>query len=446
MPVNKVNLTQLDNIEGESPAIFETKIELNTQQLKEMEKSLARTSSGQNEYKNFAVKIAVSYDVKETKFMQKWFWVINKSKFTSCYPAAWSRGNDEELSLASGEHFNRVSAAPFLINILNNKKPAIPELDDRNITLVAVNEDWKEGRITKRKASMNRLRFYFKRGRLTSGKGERIGFVLNEPASKYNDLWVANQLVSTVGKDIVSDSASVYDGLYRTKAVLLNKSNFVIHDPYDIDFPDLESFSPKYIEDLGIMTYLPKFDKKNNCWYLEIELDINDQTGKELHSPFVRFAMVHYQENSQVYLSEGVAGDCRISEIQKSGYVYIMGTRTVSLDIRPSEVRIKLQYDITSLKKSHFGQTRFYAVAQKKADGEIKWHIADRDKKDDKGAFVMLESIPSSVQKLTYLRSGGDYRLVILETEEWDHTIDTDFESLINNKNNRIVFVSLFDI
>ena len=104
---------------------------------------------------------------------------------------------------------------------------------------------------------------------------------------------IRNNLVSKTGRDIASDIVKPFDGLYRNREILLNKSNFVTHDPYNIadqqtgnNSKDLESFSPLYVEELGIITYLPKFDKRFNCWYLDIELDINDEFGDELHSPF----------------------------------------------------------------------------------------------------------------------------------------------------------------
>ncbi|MEM6516560.1 MAG: hypothetical protein AAF688_10295, partial [Bacteroidota bacterium] len=466
-PINRINKLHFENTDKESPAVFESSIEV-PKQLDNMEATLNKVASHRNRYKNYAVDLQTSYDVKETRFIEKYFWLKNKSKFTPYYPKDWGVEEENELnagSVKSKEYFNRISSNSFLVRILNSKKPNAPVVADKNITLVSVTEDVSSNKTIYRKASLNRLRFFFERGRLSSGKGERIGFVVNEPRARYNDYLVKNDLVSIVGRDIVSDSLKPYDGLNRNTDVLLTKANFVINDPFDLkDFDtykksdDLESFSPKYVKDLGVMTYLPKFDKKLNLWYLDVEIDVNDVKGGELHSPFLRFSIVHYQENSFNY-NQGteidISKDCRISHISKSGYVYILPTRNIKLEYgskvndgyKKGFVKVKLDFDESSLKKGNPSNhvSKFYLAIRHRMKSDAKWTIADKNVKNDSSAFMKLDEKSAKIT-FVYYKKNIDYQIVILETEDWGNNNDISFDGLIENKNSRIVHVNTFEL
>jgi hypothetical protein len=458
-PVNKVNLKKLAHNKGESPAIFEFNVDVSSQ-VGPMEKTLHKISSLRNDFKNYTVDLNASYNIRETKYIEKWAWIKNKSQFTAYYPK--NRGTEDDsvpdTSWQSREYFNRVSATPFVIKVLNSKKPSPPQISDsKRIRLISVVEQWNEKQTIKRFAAMNRLRIFFERGRLTSGQGERIGFVLNEPTGIYNDQMVKNNLVSMVGKDIVSDTVKPYDGLNRTNEVLLSKSNFVTRDPqmiYDADTQkpksDLESFNPKYIQDLGIMTYLPKFDKQLNLWYVDVELDIKDENGKQLHNPFLKFALVHYQENSFNYnkgTENDLSKDCRISSVYQSGFAYIMGTRLITVDYGKGYVAPAISFDITSIKGvSADNLSRFFAVVREKSINDFAWKTSK--KVDGTDAFIQLSNTSVQIaKKLNYVSNNQkEFQLVIIETENWEDSNPTSFDGLIENKNNRIVLVSTFDI
>ncbi len=467
-PVNKVNLDHFEsnlNDHTEMPAIFETSVDVQ-KQLGTWESSIHKIADDNNDSKNYSVTVNLNYDIKETKFVEKIFWIKNKSKFTAYYPKTWgviedNKENKIKLQTSyesSAETFNRLSYEPFHVKILNSKKPGLPIIADKNITLVSVIEDWKEGNSDVRKITMNRLRFFFERGRLTSGQGERIGFVVNEVESKYNDYFVGNGLVSMVGRDVLSDTVKPYDGLNRNEGVLLARSNFDINDPFDLTdmagnkLGDLEDFSPKYVKELGIMTYLPKFDKSLNLWYVDAQLDINDASGKELHSPFLKFFLVHYQENSSNYNIEGeydISKDCRISETFKSRYAYIMGSRTITIDYGKWFIQPKLQFDITTLKGDPSENlSKFYAVVRHRKSGTIKWDVADKEKENDRSAFLKLSNLPGAEnEKLHYINySNTEYQVVIIETEDWGNDNDTNYDNIIENKNSRIVLSNVFTI
>lgn len=459
-PVNKVDLSTFRHKPGESPASFETAINFSPEQLVQMEKTLNRINDDPSSFKNYAVDITAAYELNTTKFLEKWFWIKNKSKFSSYYPTTWGIEEETDANLGtvtSRNVFNRISTEPFLVRILNSKKPGKPILADRNIILLTVVDDLRAGSQTTRTTRMTRLRFYFERNRLKSGKGERIGFVVNEARSKYNDFLVANGLISKVGRDITADSIRPYDGLYRNEDVLLNKSNFVIHDPVDLSTEDgekaadLESFSAEYVEDLGIMTYLPKFDKKLNLWYLDVELDINDKNGNELHSPFLQFGMVHYQEHSFNYnnlAGADLGNDCRISEINMSGFVYLMGSRVIYIDqVSRKELKVKISADPTSLIKHSADtlRTRFFAAIEQKAKNDIKWKALQIDGQSNEVIELSNEQAFSLPLENNW---GVDYRLVILETEYWVNQLDPvpdKISHIYDNQNYRVILVNIFN-
>jgi hypothetical protein len=454
-PVNEVDLTRFSFKNGASPATFEAAMNIGSH-LEEMKKTLVKTGSELNEAQNYTVNMWANYDSRDTRFLEKWIWVLNKSVFHSYYPAAWNA--PAEIITETTDRFSRISAQPFLIRYLNSKKPAVPVLAAKNITLVSVTDDWEDGKSFKRKASLNRLRFYFDRGRLTSGKGERLGFVLNEPSSAYNDYLVANNLVSVAGSDIISDSAKLYDGLYRHKGVLLNKSHFNVRDPYDLrnddddKGKDLEAYQPDYIPELGLITFLPKFDAALNLWVLDVELDLNDKNGGELHSPFVQMAIVNYQEYSHNYNDPGeapdIAKDYRISAINKSSYVYIMGSRTIAVTPLSNKIRVSVELDLSSIKGLPQNDlSKFYGIVQHKKSGTVQWVAADGKVAGDAAAFSKLSFSTGLTAEIGYVNySHTDYRFLLLETEDWGNSNDDKLDNVIHNKNSRIVLISLFDL
>ncbi|TCC92191.1 hypothetical protein EZ428_10710 [Pedobacter frigiditerrae] len=461
MPVNDVDLKKFTHInKKESPAIFEFNVDVSPQLLN-MEKTLNKISSLRNDFKNYAVDLNASYDIRETKYLKKVLWIKNKSQFTSYYPKNRGVEDDESLpenSWQSKEYYNRLSAIPYTMEVLNSRKPAPPQISDqKRIKLISVIEDWQEGPTFKRGASMNRLRIFFERGRLTSGNGERIGFIVNEPAGTYNDQMVKNNLVSMVGKDIISDTVKPFDGSKGNNEVLLSESNFVIRDPqyiYDNTTKkpkaDLESFTPKYVKDLGIMTYLPKFDKKLNLWYVDVELDIKDENGKQLHNPFLKFALVHYQEKSFNYnktSENNLIKDCRISNVYQSGFAYIMGSRLITVEFGKGYVKPAIEFDVTSLKgKSSDNRSRFFAVVREKYSNSFAWKTAK--KTDATDAFFQLSNGADQLPKRLDYKNNNDknYQLVIIETEHWEDSNPSSFDQLIENKNNRVVLVSTFNL
>jgi hypothetical protein len=458
-PLNKIDITVIGKGDGDQAAIHEASIELNPPNLQLMQGSLHKTDDSPNISINFSTEVKFEYDVRETRYLEKWFWIKNKSKFTSYFPANWGIDDKDETAKTHRDYFNQTSGEGFLVKILNNKKPDAPLLTDRNMILVAVHEDRKNGKKQIRKSSLNRLRLYFERGRFSSGKGERIGFLLNEPKGLYNDYLAGNGVLSKVGKDIVTDITKPFDGLYRNEEVLLQRSNFVTHDPFDLEnesgskASDIESFNPEYVEELGLMTYQPKLDKSLNCWFLDVELDINDENGRDLHNPFVRFAMVNYQQHSVDYNktrgTNDIAFDCRLSKIRQSGYVYIMGSRTIYVEKGDDKVIVSLECDSTSVISQPSLATEFYALIQYRKDGSMTWR--DKMIKSDKLeplSFLQL-SHENRLGELEYKGGSGNYRILLLEVEyrkPATPVVVASLDSLLTDKQRRIVLVNIFNL
>lgn len=451
-PVNMINTQRFyPKEEGETAPAFESTVEWSEEQLHYMEASMNKIANDSHEAKNFATDLTFTYDVRSTKYLEKWCWLKNKSKFTSYYPAGWGQEDEQKEGAAEKKKdiFNRISSTPLLVTFLNNCKPLPPKIAARGINLVAVTEDITNGTQFKRTTRMNRLRFYFERGRFSSGKGERIGFVINDPTSPYNDYFIENGMVGAVGKDILSDVDKPFDGMYRSEKVFLQISHFVLTDPYDLKdtkgnkTDDLESFLPQYIPQLGLITFAPKIDKTLNLWYFDVELDINNRGGKELHSPFLQFSLVNYQAHSIDYNSLPSSAnpflDCRFSEVVSSGFVYIMGSRTLLVDKKEGEFQLQIRLDSTSLKGGPMSkENKFFAVLQQRNENEIRWLI-------EEGQILHLV-LPNAVGKtsISYKNLRNlEYRFLILETEEWGNPNPTSLTSLLNDKDVRIVGVQI---
>lgn len=446
MPINKVALDRFESRAGETRAVFETAIKID-EQLDTMPKSLNRTSNEKNERKNYSADVSATFGARSHHFVEKTYWVKNKSRFTGYFSP-----NPKDP-----EQFNKNSDQPFVVRILNNKKPAPPSVADRNMTLVSTIDETKTKKRTTRTIRLRRIRLYLNRGRLSSGNGERLGIVVNEPKGKYNNHLVARRQVSRAGRDIVSDRGKPFDGFARNDEVLLTKANFVIRDPVDLTYKtqntlvaDLESFYPEYVEELGLMTYLPKFDTALNLWYVDIELDINDDEGNELHTAFVQFGLVHYQEFSEIYKIpvEDITTDCRISDVEMSRFIYVMASRTITYDeISSREFSITVLADQqSSVDLAHTGlKTRFFAFEEKK-DG-FRWTPVQETPGGGDNIIELLngETLPIK------LSSSSRRRITVVETEHRRRpntaaeAAPTLVSQVIDNKQHRVVLINLFD-
>jgi hypothetical protein len=397
----------------------ETKVDL-ARQLGGLAFSLEKVGEEPNISKNFAGRVTVQYDTKSTPFLEKWYYVRNTSVFARYFPEVSGKDN-----------FSLTSTEGMMVKVLNNKKPAPPAVN--KIVPLIVKDEWGEDRNRYRVTRGNRLRIYLERGRLTSGKGERLAVMLNEPTAIYNEGLLNSDLLSMVGRDITSLNNNPHDGLYENERVLLQQSNFNTYDPYVIDEggQDLEKFKPRYVQELGCMTYEPLFDRELNLWYCDIEMDINDKHGKELHCPMIQLMLAHYQENSENHnafpgsMNPGtdLNRDCRLSEIIKSRFVYLLPSRILNVRHNASgAVTLSVQADEQSLKKGEGDVTRtaFYAAVQQSED-ELRWETMD-SKGKTVAKYHRVDLLMSEPLTLTYLSGsyGMSYRLLVTEAELFD--------------------------
>lgn len=449
-PVNIVKTKLFDSQPGEANAVFETAVTFE-KNLCDIAASLNKVGEDLNDRKNYFATVTTTHDVKTTKHLEKWVWVKSRSRFASYFRKEIS----EDI-----EAISRRSKDPYFLRILNSAKPAPPTISDRGVNLVTVLEESFVGNRRIRRLSMRRVRFYINRGRLTSGKGERVGFVVNEPSSLYNDFMVANHLVSCCGRDIVSDSVLPYDGANLNRQVLLTRANFVTMDPPDIqervngtlkEGNDLESFSPKYVPELGLMTYIPKFSKELNLWYVDVELDINDEKGGELHSPFLQLGIVHYQKYSMT--SKVLEEDARISAVTKTGFVHLLATRVLEIEqLAKGKVKMTVSGDPTSIVSldSTGLRTRFFAFIEERADNSIRWDPC-WDATTQREVLVELTNRISSELTLTKRLFGYNYRLRVIETEtrgtpNGNTSVVTSVKEIYDNKKHFILMSNYVDL
>ncbi len=454
-PVRSIDINSFDGDDESQPAVFEVSIPISEQRAS-MENSLTIINNSTNPYANLSVELHAKWDIKETKHLEKWFWVKNTSLFPSYYSPLEADDETTNTELRRGK-FARISHKPFFVRILNSKKPNPPKIASRNMLLLSVKDDIiRSGDIVDRKSSMNRIRIYFERGRLSSGKGERIGILINESSSAYNDQFAKSGFISKCGRDFVNDSALPFDGLYRSEEVLLNKSHLDVFDPPHIEGEDgkmtndLESFEPLYVSNIGLMTYMPKFDKKLNLWYLDVALELKDKSGNELHNPFIQFGLVHFQEHSFNYNNpttlQDPSKDCRISDIILSGFIYVLPTRLFHIDYVPMDhINISIGLDTASLCSGN--RSRFYATIEFSND-EVRWFQNSegskkyiKDPYEEKNLNIQLSWTTNN----RFLKR----RILIIEFETYS-TIeypDKPIPELINiyeNRNNRIISVNTF--
>jgi len=238
----------------------------------------------------------LQFDARCTKFEERRYSLRNGSLFKGYF-------TDKEDD-AKGEY---VETSPeFRVLLLNNRRPEKPDVSHA-VTTIQENRQ-REGSLTTTRQRGNIVTIYLKRGRLSSGKNERVGVVVYNDNSRYHKAWLEAGLISKAGRDIVTDrSVATASPFIRYDSNDVTKQDIILSDTNDFD--------GRFHEDLGIVSYLPQFDVARNLWKFEIELDIKASDGKQLHNPFVVFSLVHFQPYSVNYNPNCLAKSSSIADI-----------------------------------------------------------------------------------------------------------------------------------
>lgn len=303
-------------------------------------------------YRDVESGATLRFDCKSTKFEERRYRLRNGSKYKSYF----SGGKEEDFYRESDE---------FAVLVLNNNPPAKPDVAFA-ITTISAERKKEHDKVTKSQRG-NIVTVYLKRGRLTSGKDERVGVVIND-GSPYSRAFLANNFVSKVGSDIVSDA-------FSPGTDLLVPANI----KYQFGDDSENEYEAMYEPDLGLglVHYLPKFDIEKQLWKFEVEFDIGvpdtdpNKALKRLHNPFVNLALVHYQPLSVNYNGnttnltlDDIKKDCRLSVVEMAVWCYLLPDRSVSVYFdKPGhswwpwghsfgEVSLTVTYDYESLHHS----------------------------------------------------------------------------------------------
>jgi hypothetical protein len=420
--------------------VLETHININDQ-LNEMSENLSRKLNSTNEAKNYATPITIEYDLHSTKYLEKHFIIKNKSSYSAYYPSGTDVMDFARMSEETG----------YTLTILNNKKPVKPSVN-RIVPLLVTNEH-KRNDLIIRESFGNRFRIYLNRGRLTSGNLERLGVLVYDNNSSYNKHFIETDQLSTTGRDVTADELKPIVDNRANKRIFLYKANLYAKDPSGLVHEstvvanDLAQFKQEYVDSLGCWTYLPKFNREENLWYVDIEVDIDGPESNSLHTPFFQLAFVHYQERS-IYAANNLEKDYRISEVEKSPFLYLLPRRKVSLQALSDRVKIGITPDKESLLASATSHKSAFIGAVQFSNDDVVWEIAGR--LDGKESFLKLDIATGSINEIEFVRkSNQDYRVLLLELEVFDFTqfdAALRFNDIVEAKSARIIMINTFKI
>ncbi|MNK04838.1 hypothetical protein D3C87_227110 [compost metagenome] len=309
--------------------ILEHKIEFSPeimQQLRDDDRLSSSNEAIDDAFRSIVSALTLTYDLRTLCFEEREYYLKGISKFRGFFsdksPRTGSNAlQDLELEVFSLPKITSVIAYPslrFKAIVLNNKCPEKPDVAYA-ITTIEESRKYPGRNFTETSQKGNIVSLYFKRNRLSSGKDERIGLI-TESSSEYNEWFKQHKFISTVGRDILSDQNSV-------RSQFLKKADVLITKRYDAEYDD----------DLGIAHYLPEFDYEKQLWKIEVDLNVITIEGRQLHNPFINFALVHYQPLSINHNNpDGIAPlipklDCRLSEVVNSAWCYLLPERKLSI-------------------------------------------------------------------------------------------------------------------
>lgn len=385
----------------------EQKIDFNndiTAQLKN-ESNVRHIGTSRDLFKSVASSLELQFDAKSAKFEERKYIIKNASKYRGYFTDKIP--NDD----GDGGEYSRDSEE-FNVLLLNNQQPSKPEV---KFSVTTIRETrTKDDDTTESSQTGSLVTIYLKRGRLQSGRDERVGIIVKDN-SLYSRLFASKDLLSKVGRDIVSDR-------FLPRSQFLEPSNFKLSG-YDAMYDEADG--------LGIVHYLPEFDEEKQLWKIEVELDVKTAEGKHLHNPFVSFSLVHYQPLSVNYLKltdasnppvfEDLKNDCRLSEVETSVWCYLLPERKLSVSFdKPGiaswlgsltdwldpwgSVRLTLSYDYESL--HHFNKANSqpegewlvrsnFILSVEGSDDEMTWYpvMSKVDSGEDVGKWRLMHPL-----------------------------------------------------
>ncbi len=420
-----------------------------------------------DEFRSLITKLNLAYDFKTTKFEEREYYLKDISKFKGFFTDEKFSDNGqvtaidklEEFVLPKREDVMNDSKLRFKVIVLNNRQPNKPDVAFAVTTI----QETRSNPSSQRTISIqkgNIVTIYLKRGRLTSGKDERVG-IIADAAGLYNKLFKDNDWISKVGRDIISDKSS-------------NRSQYLQFN--DIVIPEQNDYEVEFDNELGIYHFLPQFDVEKQLWKFEVELNIKtkDEDGnkKDLHNPFINFSIVHYQPFSLNYNDKTadaslieLKNDCRISDVENSTWCYLLPERKLSVFFDTpnwmfddfGDVDLTVSFDHESL--HHFNTQRdigfirqdvwivrsnFIVTVQGSVDGII-WHSVGSwldNGKSEVDAKTLNYNHPLLSEEI--LKNEENLANLKLKFTKWANPIDTQHSYKYSNFRVRFIEVEWF--
>lgn len=367
--------------------VFEYKINFSNENMQQLKARLKSTlyadyrkllSNPTNDpFQDSISQIMSAYDAKTVKYEFREYIIVNTSKYKGYYTLDQVTSDEKNTgSKYALKDFQRKSA-PFPVLLLANSKPDKPDIAFM-VTTIQQQTTFPERKTTRRIQNGNIITVYLNRGRLKSGRDERVGVLIS------NDSDYSRQYprVSMVGRDIVSDITSP-----RSQYIKCDNTD---HSKDDIVIPSIDknSYDARYDPLLGMISYLPKFDIAKQLWKFEVEFNIKDAKNAPLHNPFLNLALVSYQpfaiNHNRPADKIDFKKDCRISEIEQGTFCYLLPQRTVQAYFKKptfilhkwGEAQVTVSFEKSSLNHSRkagkpLARSNFIFSVEGSVEGQI---------------------------------------------------------------------------
>jgi hypothetical protein len=266
-------------------------------------------------FRDTVSKLAATYNTGTTQFEYRQYALVNTSKFKGYY-------SDNQAEDSAGYQLRTPKRLPVLL--LGNKKPDKPIIAYLVTTIKRTFDVGADGITTVQRGNL--ITVYLNRGRLSSGRDERVG-VLIKNDSEYSRAYLAADTICKAGRDVITDRLAPQSQFIRYGN---DKSPCDIIKPRPKD----NKYDMRYDQDLAMVSYLPRFDIEKQLWKFEIEFDLRSALPSELHNPFINLAIVHFQPFALDHNDAAVFPDLdlntRISDAETTTFCYLLPQRKLT--------------------------------------------------------------------------------------------------------------------
>lgn len=461
-----------------------------------MHRELER-SGGSNilDFKVFQTRVNVDFDVEKNQATDFILLVKNASRFNGYFTTSGPE-DKTQFQLISDPYISKIPYDLDKVTItydldaakkkiaavsnyyLNNQKPGKP-IVSRIIPLVVTDETKLKGPgkdFTKRITRYNRFRIFFKRdlaSRLVAARDEELGIIIDAPSKYYNNFFRDNELTARIGSDWVTDMNIIAGDNTWLKESHFNKDSVNMEDYY------LAKYKPFLFQDpyMDMLLYSVRFDAFRNNWYCDVEIDFRDDKGNEYHNPFIQMGLVNSYRAGINYSNDKAkdpVDDYRLSEPEKSGFLSLLPSRTVTARMfapnlfrKHGHVEFSLDYNMSSLFYDKGGKvhSRIFAGIREcyrdtytfvpsvnvNASGKNSSLFHDLLTKDLATSVETIEGnkVAQKMVSLIFTRNGifgYKYQLVLVEFENFlpGYPVDLNGKDLFKMPGHRIKYIEVF--